>query len=536
LLETLIEQQKSRGHAEAETSVRRKDGSVVDLLLRIAPVDPRDESAGSVGIAVDITARKQALALQQAKDQAEAANRAKSAFLANMSHEIRTPLNAILGFCQLLERDPALTPTQRSQLDIVGRNGQHLLTLINDILEISKIEANRAALAVEPFDLRLLLSDLESLFAIRAKDKSLSLEFQIEDDLPVFVAGDIGKLRQIFINLLGNAFKFTTRGGVIVRASVGHRTDTTWQLRFDVADTGPGICTPDLDRLFQVFEQAEAGRRTQTGTGLGLAISRQLARLMDGDLTVTSRYGEGSVFHLTVKMDCIEGDYSIARPSVHRDVVRLAGAGAPRILIADDSDDSRLFLRRMLCDVGFEVREARNGAEAVALFDDFKPEAILMDLRMPVLDGAGAILQIRQRPKGCDVKIIALTASAFEENRQSMIRLGADDFLGKPFRSSDLFELLRQLLSVQYIYVDEPAFDASAPPTQTESNEPPVRLPPQTIAAFKGAVESADLDLMLALISKLDGPEPSLARELRGLAESFQYDRLLTRIEPRGTP
>jgi len=463
--EQVVEQLRRDGHIDnCELQVRRQDGRLIWILLNAHVVcDAAGQPLYYEGTNLEITEQKRNAELQVAKSLAETANRAKSAFLANMSHEIRTPLNAILGFAQLLQRDPALTGSQRGQLDTIVRNGEHLLALINSILEMSKIEASHIVLDSQPFNLRSLFADLESVFLLRAQAKGIALTVVCDENLPNIVSGDIGRLRQILLNLVGNAVKFTARGHVSIQASAAAVSAHAWRLVCEIEDSGSGISAGDQAVLFLPFEQAEAGRRSNAGTGLGLAISRELARLMQGDISVRSEPGQGSVFRLEVTL-ARSSVTEVVDPRAARPAVRHLEPGqAPcRLLIVDDADDNRDLLMRLLGSVGFGLHEAVNGQEAVAAFTAWKPHGILMDLRMPVMDGAEAIARIRRLPGGTEVKIMVITASAFEENRQAMLKLGADEFIGKPFEASDIYEKLGLLLGVAYNYADS----AGAPPAR----------------------------------------------------------------------
>ena len=443
-----------------------------------------------------------------------------------MSHEIRTPMNAILGFSQLMLRDQELTPRQNQYLGTINRSGEHLLALINDILEMSKIEAGRTTLNPSTFDLPILLQDLEMMFRVRTDEKKLTFSVETIGDVPQYIVTDINKLRQVFINVLGNAVKFTEEGGICLRVRADRDAATGPSLRVEVEDTGPGISADDQEKLFRHFEQTKSGQQAGTGTGLGLAISREFVRLMGGDITVSSQVGRGSVFviHLPLKEGEAHSVLAKANPS---HVLRLKpGQATCRVLIADDIEDNRQLLAQLLGPVGFEIRLATNGAEAVQGFEQWRPQLVLMDFRMPVMDGHEAIRQIRARAGGQQPKIIAVTASAMDDNRQELMEVGADDFIGKPFREVELFQKIRTHLGVEYDYAEDPVGGAREEATQL-TPESLAGWPRELIDPMREAVITADLDQLLARIGELDSRDPRVARELRRLAEGFQYQKLL---------
>jgi PAS domain S-box-containing protein len=482
--------------------------------------DRKRKLQGVFAAARDITERKR---YEQSLQQA---NRAKSVFLANMSHEIRTPMNAILGFSQLMLRDPHLTPRQCQFLGTINRSGEHLLALINDILEMSKIEAGRATLNLSTFDLPLFLKDLEMMFRARTNEKELSFSVEMTGDVPQYIVTDINKLRQVFINVLGNAVKFTEQGGIDVRVSTNRDGATGSLLQIEIEDTGPGISLDEQDKLFRQFEQTKTGQQAGTGSGLGLAISQEFARLMGGAIAVNSHVGKGSVFE--IRLPLREGDaQSVQATDKPRHVLRLqSGQATCRVLIADDIEDNRQLLAQLLAPVGFEIRLASNGAEAVQEFEQWRPHVVLMDFRMPVMDGSEAIRRIRALAGGKEPKIIAVTASALDENRLDLMAIGADDFIGKPFREVELFQKIRTHTGVKYVY----AADREVAPQEEAAELAPESLtgwPQELIDPMREAVVTADLDQLLAHIEEVEARDPRIAQGLRRLAESFQYQKLL---------
>src|SRR4051794_5798750 len=413
-----------------------------------------------------------------------------------MSHEIRTPMNAILGFSQLMLRDHDLTPRQCQNLGTINRSGEHLLALINDILEMSKIEAGRTTLNPSTFDLPVLLKDLEMMFRVRTEEKKLSFSVETIGDVPRFIVTDINKLRQVFINVIGNAVKFTDRGGIALRVRADREAAAGPRLRVEVEDTGPGISADDQDKLFRHFEQTKTGQQTGTGTGLGLAISREFVRLMGGDISLSSQVGKGSVFVINLPLKAGEAQAVAATEKPQQVLSLLRGQATIKVLIADDIEDNRQLLAQLLSPVGFDVRLATNGAEAVREFEQWRPHLVLMDFRMPVMDGHEAIRRIRAMPGGGEVKIIAVTASAMDDNRQELMEVGADDFIGKPFREAELFQKIPAQGGVEYV---------SAAPPPPASREEKAELTPESLAGWpralidpmRDAVVTADLDQLL---------------------------------------
>jgi len=401
---------------------------------------------------------------------AEAANRAKSAFLANMSHELRTPLNAILGFSDLVRTDPQLPAGLREDVDIINRSGEHLLKLINDVLEIAKIEAGKLQLVIAPFDLGGMVREVIEMMQVRASQKGLQLLFDMDSSFPRYIRGDEVRLRQILVNLVGNALKFTEQGGAVIRLGT-HQNDRL-HLRIEVEDTGPGIRPEDRERLFKPFVQLAEGKE-QKGTGLGLTIARQFAELMGGSLTVESEVGRGSLFRLELPVEAAGPDELLTPEARHHcDIVGVVpGQPRHRILVVEDQQENWLLLQHLIARIGFEVKLAENGEQGISLFQDWHPDLILMDRQMPVMDGEEATRRIRRLPGGDKVRIVAITASAFKEERQEMFDAGMDDVVAKPYRFDEIYDCLTRQLGVRYIFADH-----------RESTVPPVDCPPATSA------------------------------------------------------
>jgi two-component system, sensor histidine kinase and response regulator len=522
----LIEQ----GHWQGEMLARRKDGSFFAEEISLT----FSENGDLICVCRDITERKLTqVRLEASKESAEKASRAKSQFLANMSHELRTPLNAIIGFTQLMERDSSLQGENQEFVEIINQSGEHLLGLINDILEMSKIEAGLAVVTENNVDLYRLLRSVETLFKLKTEAKGLDLLFTRTEHVPQYIKTDEVKLRQILINLLGNAVKFTQVGQIRVSVKVldGDKLtdDGPFQLWFEVEDTGAGIENSELNGLFQPFVQTASGRKSQQGTGLGLAISRKFVHLMGGDLTVRSVVGVGTAFTFSIQTCRAVGD-AIAHHLSSRRVRSLApGQPSYRILVADDKLNNRRLLVTLLTSIGFDVREAVNGLDTIAVWKEWLPHLILMDMRMPEMDGYEATRQIKATSKGLSIPIIALTASALHEERHEMIAAGCEDCIYKPFREAELISALEKYLHAEFIY-DQPTVEKS-PPATLETG-----LTAETLAAIMDAVwiealqsaaRSGDDDQIYPLIAQIPPEHIAAIEELSQLTEQFAFDRIL---------
>ena len=518
----------------------RSNGERVWVCWTNKPIlDEQGQLIEILSVGSDATERKRSeAALQQAKEAAEVANRFKSEFLSKMSHELRTPLNAILGFTQVLTRDTSLNQEQQEQLEIINRSGEHLLTLINDVLEMSKIEAGRISLNESSFDLYRLLDSLEEMLQLKAESKGLQLVFDCAPDVAQYVQADEGKLRQILINLLGNAIKFTQEGGVTLRVRMAngeenHLTPNSlipnpYSLFFEVEDTGFGIAPEELDTLFEAFVQSESGRKSQEGTGLGLPISQQFVRLMGGDITVSSTLGQGTVFRFDVPIRLAEAANVQTRQLQRRVIGLEPGQPTYRILIVEDRWENRQLLVKLLSPLGFEVREAANGQEGVALWKSWEPHLIWMDMRMPVMDGYEATQQIKAQLKGQATVIIALTASALEEERSIVLSAGCDDFVRKPFQASALFEKMAQYLGVRYIY-EEPTTPSSLQPEAFPgvlTAEALAVMPDEWVAQLHQAATQAHAKLIFQLIEQIPEQNVPLASIVADLVNNFRFDKI----------
>jgi signal transduction histidine kinase/ligand-binding sensor domain-containing protein len=493
--------------------------------LRLSEQRAQEEKAKAVQAEQQaLEAREAAL---QAQEEAVRANSAKTVFLANMSHELRTPLNAILGFAHLLERDAARTSEQHESLSIIQRSGEHLLGLINDVLSISKIEAGRVVLQEQAFDLQRLLQDLENMFRVRARTKRIELAFEIASDLPTGVLADQGKLRQILINLLGNAVKFTDAGRVSLRVTCNDE-----RAIFEVEDTGPGIPEAEQELIFEAFQQSESAMRVGQGTGLGLTICRRLARLMGGDIRVRNQVPHGARF--TLDLPLLAAPINEAEPE-KRKVVGVAPGQRPlRVLIVDDRAENRTLLVRNLAPLGFGVREASDGEQALEIWKDWKPHLIWMDIRMPKVDGYQATRAIRQaenvrRQQGDSAAplepciIIALTASAFEHDQAAILSAGCDDFVFKPFRQAVVLEKMAGHLGVQFLYEKEPP-QPELDPVLTRDRLKVV--PAGWIGELSHAATIGDDQAALEIVQRIGARDAELGVELRRLVNQFKFEAL----------
>ncbi|MEG4489510.1 response regulator [Microcoleus sp. D2_18a_B4] len=487
---------------------------------------------------------------KKAEEAAAAASLAKSQFVANMSHELRTPLNAILGFTQVMSRDSSLGHENLENLRIINRSGQHLLELINDVLDLSKIEAGIIGLDECSFDLYQLLDTLEEMFQIKAETKKMQLRFSVDANVPQYIKTDEKKLRVCLINLLGNAIKFTHEGGRIwLRVSVesnppppaeseSHPNSTSVEslsLLFEVEDRGIGIATAEIDTLFDAFVQTQAGRKAADGTGLGLTITKKYVQIMGGDIWVKSVVGEGTSFKFNIRVfAAISSEITVA--TLQRAIALEADQPVYRILAVDDNQENRLLLVKMLQPIGFEVREAENGYQAVELWESWQPHLIWLDTRMPVMDGFEAVRQIRAKEKQTQWRtvIIALTASTFEERKGEIIAAGCDDFVRKPFQEQILFDKMACYLGVRYLYQELPRFPVGALRRYCVNEKPDsffggllAQMPRSWRQELYDAANDVNEELAIEIVDRIWESHPTLAEALKDLLADYRLDKIM---------
>ena len=541
------------GHAKIigkgrEVIGRRKNGTTFPLELSIGKVHIEDRILFT-GIVRDITERKNNEILiqkalrnaaeskeeaEKAKVSAESASQAKGRFLSHMSHEIRTPLNAILGYSQVLNQSHDLEPDERKAIQTIESSGNHLLELINEVLDYSKIEAGAKELTLKDFDLNELLKGLLTMFENRCEDKNLAVQLEGTDQAPIYVNGDEGKLRQILVNLLGNAIKFTTNGKVVLkmeRKSANH-------YKLQVNDTGPGIPEEDHAKVLEPFQQSESAQ-AQAGTGLGLSLSKELVHLMGGELSLESQVGKGSSFFFTVELPPAKAPVPKRSQREGQGKFRQLEMGSVKALVVDDTEVNRRLLSHILQRAGIEIDEAENGKEAIEQAEKFKPDIIFMDLRMPVMDGEEATLEIKKRYGSDRFKIVAITATVFDHERKDNFEEIFDDYIIKPFRISRIYDCMQTLLGVEFKREVKPQENKNQNSNNKKSSPQEIdysqiTIPVQMFFKFKDAIDGKDITLLkkeLTDLSLLDEDGEFLNKRLTPLVEKCQWNEILNIIE-----
>jgi len=533
LLNTMKTVSEQKNYSIREKKISEDElGSLVDGFNgMLSQIEARDRELNQYYYHLEEKVAQRTIELAEARDQALAANKAKSIFLANMSHEIRTPMNAVLGYAQILQRDTQLNKEQRHSLKIIESSGNHLLGLINDILDISKIEAGAMELRQENFYLSELIDAIAAMFKVRCEQKHL--EWRVSGNLEdkTLVYADQGKLRQILINLLGNAVKFTEKGEVSL--CITQQSDDNEMYRIDVIDTGQGIPKADQRNIFEPFQQEKSGF-DKGGTGLGLAITKRQVELMGGTLLVESEQGQGSCFSVVLRLETSSGEV-VYHPQ-RSQVSRLAEGSLVHALVVDDVKENRDILSQMLGDIGAETREAVNGQDCLDKILEQRPDIVFMDIRMPVMDGMVTIRHIKQDQVFAEQKIpcVAISASTLRHQMRPVLDAGFDDFISKPFRFEAVYECLAKYLDVKFEYLEPQQEQETEAKVVKVIDLSQVKLPKVLYDHLLESAELSDLTEIENCLSELnqgDAGQQALSTALKESLASYNMDNILETVQ-----
>jgi signal transduction histidine kinase/DNA-binding response OmpR family regulator len=515
--------------------IYNQEGEIIYAIAAFQDITPRKQAEKllqNYNQNLELEVKQRTIELAIAKEKAEVANQAKSVFLANMSHELRTPLNAILGFSGLMINSHNLPTTATEKLKIINNSGQYLLTLINNILDLAKIEAGKTELNCQNFDLLSLLQEVSQIFSLKAQEKGLNLTINHQNELPRYINTDALKLRQVLINLLSNALKFTNSGEITVNIKAQRQVKSQYNLWFEVKDTGIGIIEKDQEAIFIAFQQSDAGKCATDGTGLGLTISRQFINLMGGDISVESQLGKGSTFSFNIKVEEVNPENIIISQTKPHIIGIAPNQPIYRMLIVDDKFVNRQLLLELLQPLSFALQTAINGKEALEIWQKWQPHLIWLDMRMPIMDGYETVKQIKSTIEGNATAVIALTASVLEEERQIILQAGCDDYVRKPFSESIIFEMIEKHLGVNFIYEDNIKENNHQQQKRIKLNSESIqKMPFIWRQELKQAALILDDRKMLLLVNQIANDNPEIAQELQSLIDNFDTEKIISLLD-----